>query len=896
MEPYFERRAWLRRCPRDIAGAHFTRHRLAVAAVAATLLALLVAPSAARAQSVAGPTVVANATGGNTHDICGDGVCSVYDSNQAPGEPVTLDGSQSTPSTQTGSPITSYTWTVDGGANQTSASPTLAVNFADGNHTATLVVQDQAGNFSNTQTLSITVSAPSVAVIAGGNRTVADTDNLPGETVLVDGTQSTFGDCGANCTTTTYHWTINGQPSNVITATATFRLNDGPNTVSLVDDDGIQVSASTSVVITVGSPPVPTAAIAGGNRAVADTDGKAGEVVALDGSGSSAQGNASIVTYTWSVNGAAVTAAVGPKPSLNLVDGDNTVSLVVTDSRGLSSAPTSVTITVSGNVTVQIAGGNRSVADSDGLPGERVPFVGTVTTVGRTLPLSAFAWTATALSGGQPITADSANGTDKPTLRLRDGVNTVTLSVTDPAGGAVTKAVATITVADTNSANVPNPLSSIPGLTANQKSVARALEQSCSDLTSQYVAGAALAARPTDLLQQCRALIRDHVNAVDVPGLQTALDALSGQQVTGMQRIGLDFSDSQFKNLGDRLTELRRGSRGASASGLHVQAGDTQVPLQSLASLAGKAFGGGAGDNTSSSDGELLKDRLGIFVTGDLRVGDRAASGRESAFDLRDQSLTVGVDYRFTDSLVAGGAVGYGKAKSLFAAPEARLDSKNLTLSAYGSWYKGDWYVDFIGSRGKVDYDSSRRVLFTSSVVTSVGGTVDRTATGSTRGRQSAVSASTGYDWHWGGLLAGPLVTLSYSRLDIDGFDESGADGLNLTFDAQTGESFTLKTGGHMSYALSTRYAVLLPHVQASAVHEFAGSAQAVSAHFAADAAAGFTIMTDAPDRNYFNWSTGLSAQFPYGIAAFIDYQAMAGLALTKLHDTSMGIRVATRF
>jgi uncharacterized protein YhjY with autotransporter beta-barrel domain len=329
-----------------------------------------------------------------------------------------------------------------------------------------------------------------------------------------------------------------------------------------------------------------------------------------------------------------------------------------------------------------------------------------------------------------------------------------------------------------------------------------------------------------------------------------------------------------------------------------VQAGDTEVPLQSLASIAGKAFGGGAGDSPAAgnSDSELFNDRFGIFVTGNLRVGDRQASDRESAFDFRNQSLTVGLDYRFSDSLVAGAAFGYGKAKSVFAAPDARIDSKNLTFSMYGSWYKGDWYFDFIGSRGKVDYDSSRHIQFTSSVITAVNGLVDRTAVGSTNGRQSAVSGSTGYDWHWRGLLAGPVLSFAYTRLDIDRFDESGADGLNLSFGDQTGESFTLKAGGHLSYAINTRFAVLLPHLQAAAVHEFEGSAEAVNARFTADAASAFTISTDTPDRDYFNWSVGMSAQFPYGIAAFIDYQAMAGMALTTLHDTSMGVRIATRF
>lgn len=767
-----------------------------VAAALVGALALWILPSAGVAQTGnLPPTAVITATGPKL-DVC-NGICLFYDSNQVAGEPITFDGSNSVPDVEIHSPIISYTWTVDNGAPVTTSTPTFTVNLSDGQHSAALVVASQEGSTSAPATQQVSLFPPNTAVIAGGNRTIAD------------------------------------------------------------------------------------------------TDGKPGEIVPFDGSGSKATGSAAIAQYTWSVNGAVVESATGPRPSISLADGQSTVSLVVTDTRQQSSAPVSVIVTVTGRVTVQIAGGSRAVTDADGLPGERVPFTGTATSAGRTIPASAFNWTVTALAGGRQTTVDSARGTTNPTLKLRDGANTVTLNVTDPATGLVTASSVTVTIANPNAANVPNPLSSIPGLTPNQKAAAQGIEHACSDLGSQYTAGTQLAADPIDLLQQCRALIRDHVNAVDVPGLERALDALSGQQVSGMQRIGLDFSDSQFKNLGNRLSELRQGRLGASASGLHVQVGNTDIPLGQLESLAGDALGGGAGADDSGSG--LLKDRIGIFITGDIRVGDRNASERESAFDLTDHTITLGVDYRFSSSLVAGAAFGYGRAKSVFDQPEARLDSKSLTASLYGSWYLGDWYLDFIGSFGKMDYDSTRHLTFTSSVVTS-NGMVDRTALGSTSGRQAGAGLTGGYDWHWRGLLAGPAVTLNYTHLDIDGFDESGASGLDLSFDDQTAESVTLRAGGHVSYAINTRFCVILPHIQAAAVHEFAGTAQALNVRFAADAGSGFTILTDGPDRDYFNWSGGVSAQFPYGIAAFVDYQAMAGLALTSLHDTAIGLRIATSF
>jgi len=977
---------------RGIVSGFFNRLGCTAAAVLVTLLASLIAPSAGWAASVPVLTAVATAKGANV--TCLGGTCGIFDTNHAAqGESTTLDGSGSTPAPG-GSTIIEYQWIIDDGPEMVSTLPTLGVSLTDGTHGVLLTVLDSTGATSQS-TLALTVYGPSVAAIAGGNRTVTDTDRLPGEAVSLQSTGSTFGDCvgavGTACTNLTYNWMVNGQSAGVNSPNPTLRLNDGANSITLIISDTGQSSlASAAVNITVGPPPptaviaggsrtvtdsdgkagesigfdgrgstaagggtitayawsldaettaatgpqptlalkdgsntvtltvtdsfgatgttsvtvvvgaanAPLAVIAGGNRSVADTDGKPGESVTVDGSGSTAEPGATLSAYSWSINSTAVATATGPTPKLALKDGANTVSLVVTDNRGQQSTTTSVTITVNTTqaATPTIAGGNRTVADADGLPGERVAMVGTVTGgVGEGgIPESAFAWVATAVVQGQAVTVDSAQGTSKPTLRLRDGTNTVTLTVTDPASGSVSRSSVTIKVAGSNLEGLPAPLSSIAGLTANQKSVAQAIERSCTDLTTKYEGGTTLGAGPTDLLQQCRALINDYANAENVAGLQGALDSLSGQQLTGMQRMGLDFSDSQFKSLSDRLTELRRGLRGVSASGVHLQGGNIEMPLADLASILGKALGGGAGDSPGLSD--LLSDRFGLFVTANLRMGDRQASDRESASDLRSHGVTVGLDYRFTDNLVAGGAFGYARAKSEFAAPEARLESRNLTMMLYGSWYVGDGYLDFMASHGKLDYDSSRHILFASSVVTATNGQVDRTAIGATGGRQNAVSANTGYDWHWRGLSVGPVVSLSYVSVNIDGFEESGAEGLDLLLDAQHGESFTLKTGGHASYALNTGVGVFIPHVQASSVHEFASTARAITGRFQADAVSGFSILTDDPDRDYFNWSAGVSAQFPFGIAAFVDYQAMAGLTRTTMHDTSAGLRMATRW
>ena len=55
-------------------------------------------------------------------------------------------------------------------------------------------------------------------------------------------------------------------------------------------------------------------------------------------------------------------------------------------------------------------------------------------------------------------------------------------------------------------------------------------------------------------------------------------------------------------------------------------------------------------------------------------------------------------------------------------------------------------------------------------------------------------------------------------------------------------------------------------------------------------------ILTDDPDRNYFNWAVGLAATFANGFSGFVDYESVAGLDTIASEELSFGLRYETRF
>ena len=119
--------------------------------------------------------------------------------------------------------------------------------------------------------------------VPGPDRTVVDTDGLPGESVLLDGSASQ----PAQGTISSYVWT-NAQGVQIATgATPTVRIPDGVNQITLIvtEDSGSSSSSiltATGIVTITVQPTQGPVANAGASRSIADTNNLPGEPVTLD--------------------------------------------------------------------------------------------------------------------------------------------------------------------------------------------------------------------------------------------------------------------------------------------------------------------------------------------------------------------------------------------------------------------------------------------------------------------------------------------------------------------------------------------------------------------------------------------------------------------------------------
>lgn len=643
---------------------------------------------------------------------------------------------------------------------------------------------------------------------------------------------------------------------------------------------------------------------AGPDQTVVDTDGLPGESVTLNGSGSqsSVPGQTQISSYVWT-NAQGMQIASGPTPTVRLPDGVNQIRLIITEDDGSSSSSSS-TLTATDLVTITVQatqapaaviapiGIDGGVPDSDGQPGEVVTLDGSQSN-DPDGTISSYQWFR---DGNTPLGTTATLQAPLP-----DGTSLITLVVTDNAGNT-SSATATVTVGAAEPPPVTPALAELE-LKPNQREVAKTLDDLCVRLEEFFddggtdngeppAAAAVTAEDMQDLLARCRGIINSESTAEQ----QEALDELGAQDINAMRAQALIFSRTQYQGVMDRLLALRAGERGTSVAGLNLRIGDKFVSAEQIADSLRHAFGGGA---SADEPGGLLDNRLGFWMRGNYGVGEKNATVADDGFESDQWGFTGGVDYRFGQSTVAGISIGYGRADLEFSpSGQGNLKTKSLSGSLYGSAYLGNFYFDGVFNYADADYDSQRRIVYTES-----GVEIDRVARGTTGGESFSGGLSVGYDFVLGGLTISP--TLGYFAVDtsIDPFAETGASGLDLAYDEQNYESATGNAGLRISYVWKTNWGVVIPHLRGTYVREFEDATEVFTVRFASDPFASsadptppIIVVTDEPDDSYFRLAAGLSAQFPYDISGYFEYQRLEAFESVDYQDFTIGLRFQHSF
>lgn len=424
-------------------------------------------------------------------------------------------------------------------------------------------------------------------------------------------------------------------------------------------------------------------------------------------------------------------------------------------------------------------------------------------------------------------------------------------------------------------------LASLAGLTGPQLAIATTLDELCPRLEA-IARTRPLSAGEQDLLVQCRTLIR---GSVTNPGAAAqGVAAITPGQASAPRWLTRRVIRTHLDHVARRQFDLRRGAEGLDLQKLSFSAGDQRVSGSALSQLFA-----GSGETGGGASADTLNDfeRLGIFVSGNIDWGSKDNTSNEDGFDFDTLGLTAGIDYKFSEGLVLGLALGYGDTSADIDSNGGTVAIKAWSGSLYGTYYASDrFYLEGSATYGWNDYDQTRNI--SSSLLGSA-----REANANFGGDQYALMFGAGYDF----ILKRHIIDLygrvSYVNATLDGYRESGALGLDLDIRAQQATSFTSTLGANYTGSISLKNVVLVPQGWLEWVHEFESGDESVRGAFANDPSSiPFALATDSLDTDYLRIGAGIGAQFGKGRTLFLTYEAAIGVNNYTEHAANLGARL----
>lgn len=498
-------------------------------------------------------------------------------------------------------------------------------------------------------------------------------------------------------------------------------------------------------------------------------------------------------------------------------------------------------------------------------------------------------------AAGAPVSGASVQWRLTP---ANNGATTPATSITNAAGEASTVAtlglpgnaqviatVAGIENPPTVTFNLNGGVQNIPGLTPEQQEVGNAIDKACPALVQQ-LASSSLNAAERDLLARCSELVG---NAGGSPNAVTvALGQMLNEEIAAQDDAAFTTTGAQFDNLKARIAALRSGTQGVSFDGLALAGSGGALPLSFLPSAI-------VADEGGSDEVGADFSRWGFFASGTVGRGDRDNDGDSPGYEFDTYGLTAGIDYRYSDKLVFGGALGYTDNDTDVNGDQGSLQTQGYSASLYGAWYQGDaWFADAVLTWGSNSYDLTRRVRY------QIGSSqIDQIASASPDGDQLQFALSAGRDFNRGAWSFGPYARVTTTSIDFDGYIErmsspgAPGGGLAMAVEDRKLESLEGVLGGKASYTMSTSWGILIPHVQIEALHEFEDDPDAIVSRFANDPTGTSIMITpDAVDTDYFNIGLGLSGVFANGRSAFLYYERRAAQRDFSQDSLAIGVRI----
>lgn len=283
----------------------------------------------------------------------------------------------------------------------------------------------------------------------------------------------------------------------------------------------------------------------------------------------------------------------------------------------------------------------------------------------------------------------------------------------------------------------------------------------------------------------------------------------------------------------------------------------------------------------ASADG----GKWGLLLTPQYSRSNRPDTDLENGYQASLSGLSLGLDYRYSDSLVLGLALGNTRDRANFNGNAGFLHTGNTTATLYGTWlYSERVALDGYMGYGKLSLDNQRQFSF---------GTINGTMSGTTSGQQFMAGMSASYQQELGPYTVTPSLNLDYIKTTFQAYNESGSNAntnaMALHYSQRRTNSLTSSLGGRLATSYGYDWGSLQPSARLAAVHEFQNRTRQLSNELVLTPGTGFLVATDAPDRNYLIVGLGAAAALNGGTQWFFDFEKRSQDRLLNTWAVSLG-------
>jgi outer membrane autotransporter protein len=372
--------------------------------------------------------------------------------------------------------------------------------------------------------------------------------------------------------------------------------------------------------------------------------------------------------------------------------------------------------------------------------------------------------------------------------------------------------------------------------------------------------------RASGLTQLFSFLYAEPVNDLPTDLQQISLDSLSS-----LFEISFSNANIQKLTLEGRLDDIHNGSNGFSSN---MKVNGATVNLEDKSGVDGK-----------SSKGVLEpilqpgpENRWGVWVTGFGDFVNVDGDSNAEGYNFTTGGVSLGIDYRITDQ-VAIGAIGEYSHTWTALQPSGHIDVDSGGGGLYATWFNHGIYLSGAIYGGHNTDDSSR---------SSLGGL----ATGGTEGAEWSTFISGGYDFRFGHISVGPIASLQYTYVNIDGFREKSSLA-PLEIHSGSAESLRSDVGFRAFYQWQIGKILLEPSLKAAWEHEYKYSALPITAGFAEIPGPSATFFGPNEGHDSAIVSAGVSTHLTPAISTYVNYDGQLGREHYDSNAVTGGVRIS---